>query len=93
MAVRADAVMLAGGCALRKLGVSFCVNSELGDDIGFTYRGGGWGRYGGGGSMVPFGTPGMGLLGTSKNEEFQACSHLQKKRLTAPRGLLNCTSK
>ena len=33
------------------------------------------------------------LMGTSKNEEFQACSHLQKKRLTAPRGLLNCTSK
>ena len=62
MAVRADAVMLASGCASRRLGLGCCVIPELGDDIGFTYRGGGWGRYGGGGSMVPFGTPGMGLL-------------------------------
>jgi hypothetical protein len=62
MAVRADVVMLAGGCALRRLGVSCCVIPELGDDIGFSYRGGGWRRYGGGGSMIPFGTPGMGLL-------------------------------
>ena len=62
MAVRADAVMLACGCALRRLGVSCFVIPALGDDIGFSYRGGGWRRYGGGDSMVPFGTPGMSLL-------------------------------
>ena len=62
MAVRADAVMLASGCASRRLGLGCCVIPELGDDIGLSYRGGGWGRYGGGGSVVPFGTPGMGLL-------------------------------
>jgi glycosyltransferase involved in cell wall biosynthesis len=33
------------------------------------------------------------LKGTSKKEEFQAGSHLQKNALRAPRGLLNCTSK
>ena len=38
MAVRADAVMLAGGCALRRLGVSCCVIPELGHDIGFTLQ-------------------------------------------------------
>jgi hypothetical protein len=27
--------VLAGGCALRRLGVSCCVIPELGDDIGF----------------------------------------------------------
>ena len=40
----------------------FLLANQVMASSAFTYRGGGWGRYGGGGSMVPFGTPGMGLL-------------------------------
>ena len=40
----------------------FLLANQVMASSAFGYRGGGLGRYGGGGMMFPIGTPGMGLL-------------------------------
>ena len=56
-----DFIQFITGGSLFGGGIFLLANQVMASSA-FTYRGGGWGRYGGGGSMVPFGTPGMGLL-------------------------------
>ena len=50
---------IAGGALFGSGG--FLLANQVMASSAFSYRGGGWGRYGGG-SMFPIGTPGMGLL-------------------------------
>ena len=61
MSLTNDFIQFITGGSLFGGGIFLLANQVMASSA-FTYRGGGWGRYGGGGSMVPFGTPGMGLL-------------------------------
>ena len=55
-----DFVQFIAGGALFGSG-GFLLANQVMASSAFSYRGGGWGRYGGG-AMLPIGTPGMGLL-------------------------------
>ena len=56
-----DFIQFIAGGSLFGVGIFLFANQVMASSA-VTYRGGGWGRYGGGGSMFPIGTPGMGLL-------------------------------
>lgn len=56
-----DFIQFIAGGSLFGGGIFLLANQVMASSA-LTYRGGGWGRYGGGGSMFPIGTPGMGLL-------------------------------
>ncbi|MCP9809720.1 hypothetical protein KBY58_09775 [Cyanobium sp. HWJ4-Hawea] len=57
-----DLIQFIAGGALFGSG-GFLLANQVMASSAFAYRGGmGWGRYGGGGSMFPIGTQGMGLL-------------------------------
>ena len=56
-----DFIQFIAGGSLFGGGIFLLANQVMASSA-FAYRGGGWGRWGGGGSMFPIGTPGMGLL-------------------------------
>jgi hypothetical protein len=56
-----DFIQFIVGGSLFGGGIFLLANQVMASSV-FTYRGGGWGRFGGSGSMLPIGTPGIGML-------------------------------